>query len=162
MLTLLRDAWTYFRNIDEHEIFHVPFDPPGYREMIKQPIDLQTIEGKLAYYNSIDELDQDLRLMLKNCVDFNKGKWGEQYAGKISKTWARQLPKFQNREVSILLNEDDDEVAFVSAVPVTGGGGGGGDGGTVGGTAARCCCWRAHRGHRTPPGSTHAAAAAHA
>ena len=117
LLKIMREAWTYFRNVDEQAVFHAPFDPPGYREKIKQPIDLQTIESKLAFYTSFDELNNDLQLMLNNCILFNKGGWGEQYALKVSKIWGRKVSRFRQREVSILLDDEDDAEFSSMAYP---------------------------------------------
>lgn len=47
---------------------------PIYYDVIKQPIALDTISKKLdaGKYISIDSLEQDLNLMLKNAMDFNE------------------------------------------------------------------------------------------
>ena len=87
LLAILREAWNYMRNIDEYQIFHEPFHMEGYHDKIKNPMDLQTMEQKLPYFNSVDDIDQDVKLMLNNCVVFNKGKWGETYANKMLKLW---------------------------------------------------------------------------
>lgn len=58
--------------------FLLPVDPveqgvPNYFEVIKEPMDLSTMQRKLnegMYYNA-DEFEADMRLMFRNCYTFN-------------------------------------------------------------------------------------------
>ena len=61
--------------------FYLPFSDhmsfqglPIYYDVIKHPIALDTISKKLdaGKYISIDSLEQDLNLMLKNAMEFNE------------------------------------------------------------------------------------------
>ncbi|KAI8141998.1 hypothetical protein BJV82DRAFT_616718 [Fennellomyces sp. T-0311] len=56
-----------------------PVDPikqgiPHYLTIIKKPVDLGTIKGKLktGKYNNAQQFDEDVRLMFRNCFTFNK------------------------------------------------------------------------------------------
>ena len=44
---------------------------PGYSTRIKSPMDLSTIKAKLPGYHSLAAMDADVRLMFRNCKDFN-------------------------------------------------------------------------------------------
>ena len=52
---------------------------PGYSKIIKKPMCIDMMERKIDNnaYNSIQEWDSDVRLMFKNCVDYNRGKAGQ-------------------------------------------------------------------------------------
>ncbi|KAJ3262661.1 hypothetical protein HK103_000190 [Boothiomyces macroporosus] len=57
-------------------IFHNPVDPvalniPTYFDVIKNPMDISTIEKKLSTYNSAKECFDDFELMFNNCYTFN-------------------------------------------------------------------------------------------
>jgi len=71
---------------DLEEVFLEPIseeDVPGYCEIVKQPMDLRTIEEKIATYKHIDQLREDLCLMFENCCYFNgKGEYWD-YAMEI-------------------------------------------------------------------------------
>ena len=71
-------------------------------------MDLQTMERKLAYFTSVDDIDQDVRLMLNNCVVFNKGAWGETYANKMLRLWGHKVNSFREKETNLLLDNDYD------------------------------------------------------
>lgn len=45
-----------------------------YYQIIKKPIDLETIEKKNArsFYRSVEAFNQDMNLMFDNCLTFNK------------------------------------------------------------------------------------------
>jgi len=64
---------------DFEEVFFEPIseeDVPGYCEIVKQPMDLRTIEEKIASYKHIDQLREDLCLMFENCCYYNgKGEY---------------------------------------------------------------------------------------
>lgn len=58
--------------------FYYPVDPvalniPSYHSIIKKPMDLSTIQGKLqaGQYENSKDFDLDMRLMFKNCFKFN-------------------------------------------------------------------------------------------
>lgn len=47
---------------------------PSYTMVVKTPMDLETIQGKIDanIYDSVEELLKDLRLVASNCRLFNK------------------------------------------------------------------------------------------
>lgn len=58
--------------------FYYPVDPvalniPTYHNIIKKPMDMQTIQNKLktGQYENAKEFENDMNLMLKNCFRFN-------------------------------------------------------------------------------------------
>lgn len=66
----------------KHEAYSFPFlqpvDPvalncPTYYDVIKHPMDLSTIQNKYhnGEYENADEFEADIRLMFRNCYDFN-------------------------------------------------------------------------------------------
>lgn len=57
--------------------FYHPVDPvalniPDYYKIVKHPMDMSTIQGKLNnVYNTADEFESDIRQMFRNCYKFN-------------------------------------------------------------------------------------------
>ena len=73
-LSDLEEAWQFLTKCDEGGIFARPVTDavaPGYSKRIKKPMDLQTIHAKLPEYPNFAALDADVRLMFRNCKDFN-------------------------------------------------------------------------------------------
>jgi hypothetical protein len=60
---------------------------PGYSKVIKKPMCICTMEEKLEDfdYNSIQEWDADVKLMFKNCVDYNRGPAGQWFRGEANR-----------------------------------------------------------------------------
>lgn len=61
---------------DQYEIFLAPVDVnevPDYSNVIKNPMDLGTMRDKIGagLYESIDDLEADFNLMIKNCLLYN-------------------------------------------------------------------------------------------
>ena len=52
---------------------------PGYSKVIKKPMSIGTMINKIEnnQYHDIKTWEQDVRLMFKNCVDYNRGPAGE-------------------------------------------------------------------------------------
>ena len=52
---------------------------PGYSKVIKKPMSISTMEGKIenSVYNAIAEWEMDVKLMFQNCVEYNKGQAGQ-------------------------------------------------------------------------------------
>ena len=50
----------------------VALNIPNYNEIVKQPMDLGTIQSKLANneYENADDFEKDVRLVFKNCYLF--------------------------------------------------------------------------------------------
>lgn len=69
------------KNHESSEIFRYPVNPiyfgiPKYYDIIKQPMDLQTIQHKLThglYNGKIHLFYEDIELMISNSLRFNKG-----------------------------------------------------------------------------------------
>lgn len=59
-----------------------PHVAEAYLNAIAKPIDLTTIVNNVRAYLNIQELQQDLILMFKNCCDFNGY---DSYLGRYSK-----------------------------------------------------------------------------
>jgi transcription initiation factor TFIID subunit 2 len=76
---------------DAAALFNEPVDLeslPDYGRVIKHPIDLRTIWEKLesGKYTSIKAIDQDVRLVFKNCYDYNgPGTYGNDQGKKLEK-----------------------------------------------------------------------------
>ncbi|KAI8811400.1 Bromodomain-containing protein [Cladochytrium replicatum] len=73
--------------------FLFPVDPiaqgvPHYFDIIKNPMDFSTVRKKLEQgeYGSMDEFQEDIRLMFRNCREFNlKGSEVYEMGGKLEK-----------------------------------------------------------------------------
>lgn len=70
---------------------------PGYSKVIKKPMSISTMESKIEnnVYNSIEEWSSDVKLMFKNCADYNQGKAGQWFRGEAG----RQLKVFKDEIV---------------------------------------------------------------
>jgi len=75
----LRELVRWLRRFDRRGLFHFPVDPDGqgvprYREIIKNPMDLATIEEKInnKEYKSRKEVMLDIKLIWDNSLTFNK------------------------------------------------------------------------------------------
>lgn len=66
---------------------------PGYSNVIKKPMSISTMESKIDnnVYHSIEDWITDVKLMFKNCVDYNRGKAGQWFRGEAD----RQLKVFK-------------------------------------------------------------------
>ena len=67
------------KNWQANQYFMMPVDPvalqiPTYHQIIKKPMDLSTIQGKLEAneYEKAKDFEEDVRLIFKNCFKFNK------------------------------------------------------------------------------------------
>ena len=63
---------------------------PGYSKIINRPMCISTMEHKVASlsYNSVTDWEDDVQLMFKNCIEYNKGPSGK---------WFRDEAKRQNK-----------------------------------------------------------------
>lgn len=64
------------RELDKKQIFHQPVrveEVPTYLEVIKTPMDFSTMQNKIynMVYNTLDEFQADLKLIIDNCLLFN-------------------------------------------------------------------------------------------
>lgn len=71
---LISGLWKF----NQSWIFHEPVDPqklqvPDYFEIIKNPMDFQTIKDKLAgnKYLKLQEMVDDVELTFRNCLTYN-------------------------------------------------------------------------------------------
>jgi len=57
---------------------------PGYSDVIKKPMSIVTMEQKVKEdaYNSVTDWEQDVTLMFKNCIDYNRGAGGQWFRGE--------------------------------------------------------------------------------
>ncbi|KAI8904256.1 Bromodomain-containing protein, partial [Powellomyces hirtus] len=69
--------------------FKTPVDPvlagaPDYFDIIQRPMDLSTVERKLAnfQYSEVQEFANDIQLMLNNCFTYNPPTNGVHQLGK--------------------------------------------------------------------------------
>eukprot|EP00531_Pseudo-nitzschia_arenysensis_P000761 CAMPEP_0116156306 /NCGR_PEP_ID=MMETSP0329-20121206/22763_1 /TAXON_ID=697910 /ORGANISM="Pseudo-nitzschia arenysensis, Strain B593" /LENGTH=962 /DNA_ID=CAMNT_0003653383 /DNA_START=90 /DNA_END=2978 /DNA_ORIENTATION=+ len=65
---------------------------PGYSKLIKKPMSIVTMENKIDnnQYHDIKAWEGDVRLMFRNCVDYNRGPTGQWFRGEAK----RQLKVF--------------------------------------------------------------------
>jgi hypothetical protein len=63
-----RDATPFIHPVD-----YIKLKVPDYPQIIKHPIDLTTIDGKLQHgeYSDVDQFVADIRLLFNNCYKFN-------------------------------------------------------------------------------------------
>lgn len=99
--------------------FLAPVDPvaqgvPNYFEIIKEPMDLSTIQHKLTegqYYNA-DEFEADVRLMFRNCYAFNPedtpvNELGHRLESVFDKRWIEK-PQPAPTPPPMLSSDDSD------------------------------------------------------
>ncbi|KAF6069016.1 Bromodomain family protein [Candida albicans] len=89
----------------------VALNIPNYNEIVKQPMDLGTIQSKLANneYENADDFEKDVRLVFKNCYLFNPegtdvNMMGHRLEAVFDKKWANKPvpePTPQNSDVVI-------------------------------------------------------------
>ena len=67
---------------------------PGYSKVIKKPMCISTMEGKIenSQYNAIAEWEMDVKLMFQNCVEYNKGQ-----AGQVRWSAPKRLNQFRTQ-----------------------------------------------------------------
>lgn len=65
---------------------------PGYSRVIKRPMSIVTMENKIEnnQYHDVKAWEADVRLMFRNCVDYNRGPTGQWFRGEAK----RQLKVF--------------------------------------------------------------------
>lgn len=99
---VVKDFATNKRRVAYAFPFLEPVDPvklniPQYFDIIKQPMDLSTVEKKFesGVYTTAEEVDADVRLMLQNCFTFNAPehlihKTGKVFEREYNKEWAKR------------------------------------------------------------------------
>jgi hypothetical protein len=69
----------------------------GYSKYIKNPMDLATIRRRLASYQSITAVEQDLATIIDNCVKFNGERTPVgQYALETAREWREAVQAAKN------------------------------------------------------------------
>lgn len=76
---------------------------PGYSKLIKKPMSIVTMENKIEnnQYHDIKSWEVDVRLMFRNCVDYNRGPTGQWFRGEAK----RQLKVFMDEILSKSKND---------------------------------------------------------
>ncbi|XP_039266509.2 uncharacterized protein LOC120341956 isoform X1 [Styela clava] len=116
------------RELQSHEAatwFLFPVDcklVPGYRKIIKKPIDFHTIEGRLkrGRYKSREDFVAEVRLVFDNCQRFNEddsniGRAGHEIRNFFEKRWAEimkdmfgeTVPDIDHTSISPSIQTDD-------------------------------------------------------
>ncbi|CCE86831.1 Piso0_005345 [Millerozyma farinosa CBS 7064] len=108
----------------------VALNIPNYHEIIKEPMDLSTVQSKLAnnQYENGDEFERDVRLIFKNCYTFNPegtdvNMMGHRLESVFDKKWANRpvaqpTPPNSDDEVSSEEEEEEDiNDSMVSNIP---------------------------------------------
>ncbi|KAI5791742.1 hypothetical protein DFH27DRAFT_592142 [Peziza echinospora] len=92
--------------------FYAPVDPvalniPDYFRIIKKPMDLSTMQNKLKtnQYDSANDFEADMRLMLANCYKFNPSGTAVNNMGKkveeiFNKKWSEKVAFIQSQSGS--------------------------------------------------------------
>ncbi|CAG8463072.1 7211_t:CDS:2 [Funneliformis mosseae] len=103
-------AYPFYEPVDAEKL-----GVPDYYKVIKQPMDLTTINSKLEndQYASADEFEEDIRLMFRNCYTYN-GVGSEVYnMGKtlenvFNKKWAEKPVPQSKQKGKTKTSRDDD------------------------------------------------------
>ncbi|KAG5418652.1 BDF1 [Candida metapsilosis] len=111
--------------------FLVPVDPvalnlPNYHDIVKEPMDLGTIQSKLTnnLYENADEFEKDVRLMFRNCYAFNPegtdvNMMGHRLEAIFDKKWVNKPvpePTPQHSDASDYDFSSDEEEEITEAV----------------------------------------------
>lgn len=90
MNRLITEGLTSMKENDPQQLFLNPVTDaiaPGYSHVIKQPMSIVTMEQKVDTnaYNSISEWEIDVKLMYKNCIDYNRGAAGQWFRSEANR-----------------------------------------------------------------------------
>lgn len=116
-MSKLLDA-LYEKDVDE--IFCDPVDVsevPDYMEVVKQPMDLSTIKLKLqsGMYFSLNDMEADFSLMIKNCLSYNNRDTFYYKAGQKMREQGKPLFRKAREELEsdglIEMQKTDESVA---------------------------------------------------
>ncbi|KAJ1922238.1 hypothetical protein H4219_000100 [Mycoemilia scoparia] len=109
-----RDAGPFLQPVD-----HVLLNIPDYPQIIKNPMDLGTVDKKLKsrQYTDVDQFEADLKLIFKNCYLYN----GTQspvslMAQNIEKMFENQITKMPAKEKHILASRPRESRKSVGPV----------------------------------------------
>jgi hypothetical protein len=85
--TVVKAAVKAMRQLDPQQLFFSPVTDkiaPGYSNVIKKPMCIQTIEEKAIQmkYSSLAQFEADVQLMYRNCIAYNIGRDGQWFRGE--------------------------------------------------------------------------------
>jgi Bromodomain len=88
---------------------------PGYSKVIKQPMCIAMMEDKVEKneYRGIADWETDVKLMYKNCIDYNQGAAGQWFRGEAM----RQNKAFRDEIFPVARREYQNEVAKRTVMP---------------------------------------------
>ncbi|CAK9435289.1 uncharacterized protein LODBEIA_P57460 [Lodderomyces beijingensis] len=109
----------------------VSLNIPNYHQVVKEPMDLGTIQSKLTnnQYDSADDFERDVRLVFKNCYAFNPegtevNMMGHRLEAVFDKKWVNKpvpepTPPASEVEEEEVSSEEEEEIteAMIADVP---------------------------------------------
>uniref|UniRef100_A0A914XI71 Uncharacterized protein n=1 Tax=Plectus sambesii TaxID=2011161 RepID=A0A914XI71_9BILA len=105
---------------DRMKVFTQPVseaDVPGYRNIIKKPMDLATMRAKLAknQYKKVNDMRADFKLMIDNCNTFNKSNKFFYTYGHRFKRIGTQILKAAEQQETQMTPGDPSSSPFMKA-----------------------------------------------
>ncbi|ESO96438.1 hypothetical protein LOTGIDRAFT_159848 [Lottia gigantea] len=90
------DAWPFLKPVNRREV-------PDYYDVIKEPMDFQTIKNKIHKfeYRDPNQIVEDVKLIFFNCVEYNNRNTPQYKSGTILNKY------FQKRVKELALDVDD-------------------------------------------------------
>jgi hypothetical protein len=91
--TIVKEAIQAMREADPQSLFLNPVTDaiaPGYSKVISRPMCMKQMEA--TKYTSLQEFDNDVKLMFQNCITYNSGNAGQWFRGEAR----RQHAVFKN------------------------------------------------------------------
>ncbi|KHJ42299.1 Bromodomain protein [Trichuris suis] len=114
----LLDVLDQLDKVDEDGVFAEPVDANrvrGYRDIIKQPMDLSTMRSNVLSlrYLDVEEFAKDFDLMVNNCLKFNEGNHyfyseGLRMKKEGGKIIQRAIVQFKKYDMTPLLDSSDE------------------------------------------------------
>ena len=94
---IVTDGISVMKEADPQSLFLNPVTDkiaPGYSKVIKKPMCISMMEEKVtkSEYSSVEDWEQDVKLMFKNCIDYNRGESGAWFRGEAM----RQIKVFRD------------------------------------------------------------------
>ena len=94
---IVTDGISVMKQADPQSLFLNPVTDkiaPNYSKVIKKPMCISMMEEKVARseYKSVEDWEQDVKLMFKNCIDYNRGESGAWFRGEAM----RQIKVFRD------------------------------------------------------------------
>ncbi|CAB9507134.1 Bromodomain-containing protein 7 [Seminavis robusta] len=123
---IIRGCLDAMKEADPQSLFLNPVTDaiaPGYSKVIKQPMCIMTMEKKIDdhdnMYKTLQEWEEDVKLMFQNCITYNRGAAGQWFRGEAQRQKKVHkeeiLPQARilyDKEVALRTKtEDDDEDA---------------------------------------------------